>query len=178
MVEGFRFIEITCDKDQTFNLGKYTEPIAIMQGMLLSKYELGICNNMNDLIETLHEESEDWVAALVVLNKTDEAVAYASLSTVANEQNEMELSYAYVHRGYRGLGIYKQLLNHRLEIARRYGITEVRMQLLEDAVLKPFITREGFKEVESINGPIYKKKLDQYARVGDELVTFYQPSLF
>lgn len=160
MVEqGYHFVTINRENEKQFSLGEYTDDVAYMHGEVLGLPELGH-DDPEDLHAELEASCENWIAAIVVLNRSNEIVGYGALSRVGDKSEEVELSYAYVRPQDRRRGIYKQLLNRRIDIARQLGATEVQTQPMSDTFHPKFLMREGFTGVHDETGVvIYRRKI-------------------
>ena len=160
MVEQeYRFTTIKRDAGTQFSLGQYMDDVAYMHGEVLGLPELGH-DDPEDLQAELEASCANWLAAIVVSNGNNKVVGYGALSSVANKSDEVELSYAYVNPEDRGKGIYKQLLNLRIDIARQLGATEVQTQPMSDNFHPKFLMREGFIGTRDENDVIiYRRKI-------------------
>lgn len=156
MVEQeYRFITIVKEEGHPFSLGQYTDDVAVMHAEVLGLTELENKDH-NKVVDDLEIAYWNWIVAIVVTNAANETVGFCSLSSLDDEA--VELSYAYVRPEDRRKGIYKQMVQRRLDLAQQYGAKEVSVQLMADSPQSQYLIKEGFVEYQDEDCSFYRRK--------------------
>ncbi len=133
----------------------FTTLLAGPDGIDLGQYKAGLVALENEWEPQDSEFNEEFIEdsaqhawkAIILVSNEERVIAYGSMSTLRPE--ELELDAAFVSEPFRRQGIYKRLVEGRVEIARQMGFKKVAMSTAETNKATGWLSEFGFTTLDS-----------------------------
>ncbi len=143
------------------NVDPYTRELAFMQEAIFVENGYEQSNpkmTLESTIANLKIQTKSWVGAIIIIDVNEELVGFSALahSSAKRRFPTLDLAYAYISPDFRKRGLYREMIDRRIEMAREYGAQRVEIQNYNHTFQPKFLSRYGFRRAHDSDGSFYR----------------------